>query len=474
MKRTSNRRAPLLLSPAAAAAYRQASAAAPSSESGVGDQHGEDGDSDEVGVLLRAELLAHPVDAAQLPAAPADNVVPRDVHSEVAAGVDCLRRLGAYSGSLVLLTSVETSRTHIARVVAVADEYALETLSKPSTSSAAASTADTASTLHNKSTAHDDNINNNNDSLPSLFVPPAIALTLGLSIHFFLPHARPPEENNSNNSNTAAPSTFCIRVQKYDAAEGNFSLPFASHAQIARVRIPSTQAEAELGAGAGYSHLHDEDADDELDASLESYFGVPRLLTVGDVFIVPKRLSDDDEEVIGYDRLAAFKVVGLQGSLNNEKVDSLHWCVHRDHTALILAGTASSSLHSSLFSFNSPTPNPHHHIKLPPPFPPAPAVDQLISTISPSLHPLSTPLKLTTSILLIGPNGSGKRECVREAARVLGMHCVEFRGWDLVGSNEGSMAEKVKAAFERARRYAPAVMMVREFGALAATTPASK
>lgn len=72
-------------------------------------------------------------------------------------------------------------------------------------------------------------------------------------------------------------------------------------------------------------------------------------------------------------------------------------------------------------------------------------------------------------MLVTGPAGSGKRLCAAAVAQALGVHVVQYSCHELVaasGRSDAKLAAAVTAAFETASEYAPAVLILRRFGAL--------
>jgi len=72
-------------------------------------------------------------------------------------------------------------------------------------------------------------------------------------------------------------------------------------------------------------------------------------------------------------------------------------------------------------------------------------------------------------VILHGPAGVGKRSCAEAAAAALGVNVVPFNCHELVAAagSEQTAVGALKAAIAVAREYAPAVLLLRRFGALA-------
>ncbi len=70
------------------------------------------------------------------------------------------------------------------------------------------------------------------------------------------------------------------------------------------------------------------------------------------------------------------------------------------------------------------------------------------------------------AVLLLGARGAGKATAARAAATALGLHLVPFSCAELAA--EGHAPDALHGAFEAAQPFAPTVLLLRHFGALAA------
>lgn len=73
------------------------------------------------------------------------------------------------------------------------------------------------------------------------------------------------------------------------------------------------------------------------------------------------------------------------------------------------------------------------------------------------------------AVLLLGARGAGKATAARAAAAALGLHLVPFSCAELAA--EGQAADALHGAFEAAQPFAPALLLLRQFGAAAAGAP---
>ncbi|GAB4819620.1 hypothetical protein N2152v2_006666 [Parachlorella kessleri] len=97
-----------------------------------------------------------------------------------------------------------------------------------------------------------------------------------------------------------------------------------------------------------------------------------------------------------------------------------------------------------------------------------PAWRQLAELLATALHPQGAHLPLRLAVLLHGPPGSGRQATVRAAAEACGCHLVDLSCHDLrpAGCPEKKVLEGLRAAFEAAGQYRPAVLALRHFEVL--------
>lgn len=107
--------------------------------------------------------------------------------------------------------------------------------------------------------------------------------------------------------------------------------------------------------------------------------------------------------------------------------------------------------------------------RLPGAGPMLPAWRQLAQLLASALHPGTAGLPLRLAVLLHGPAGCGKRTAAGAAAAAVGVHLVSLSCHDVragAGAAERHTFEGLRAAFEAAAGYAPAVLLLRHFPAL--------
>ncbi|KAK9918621.1 hypothetical protein WJX75_005422 [Coccomyxa subellipsoidea] len=109
--------------------------------------------------------------------------------------------------------------------------------------------------------------------------------------------------------------------------------------------------------------------------------------------------------------------------------------VHSKHTAITLKGNCSSSV-------------PIAHL------------------LAPLCHQRGLQAGLRVALLLHGPSGSGKSTAVHAAAAALGLHVIPYSCHDFNGQADAVAASAVRAAFRSARTFAPAILLLQDFGAL--------
>ncbi|XP_012496309.1 PREDICTED: peroxisome biogenesis factor 6 isoform X2 [Propithecus coquereli] len=87
-------------------------------------------------------------------------------------------------------------------------------------------------------------------------------------------------------------------------------------------------------------------------------------------------------------------------------------------------------------------------------------VTELCAVLKPRLQPGGALLTGTSSVLLRGPRGSGKTTVVAAACGRLGLHLVKVPCSSLCADSSAAMETKLQAAFSRARRCRPAVLLL--------------
>eukprot|EP00897_Mesotaenium_endlicherianum_P005016 jgi/Mesen1/4542/ME000232S03801 len=242
------------------------------------------------------------------------------------------------------------------------------------------------------------------------------------------------------------------------AANAGVDAPHPGHAYAP---APSSSGSS-AGAGAGAGRAAMEKRQRAQDEALRDFFSRPRVLSEGDVFAVRPRSWCIDATPGGLMRaLGKGETPGpLFYKVESIEPRSSFLRIHMHHTALVLTGSLTSALPPSAFS--APP--------LGPQLAPAPEASQLASLLAPCLLVGAQKLKLQTAVLLSGPAGVGKRSAARLAARSLGICCIEYNCHELIGSSEKATAAALKQAFETAGRYAPSMLLIRRFQALASVS----
>eukprot|EP00250_Pteridium_aquilinum_P012046 c20475_g1_i1 orf=236-3310(-) len=224
---------------------------------------------------------------------------------------------------------------------------------------------------------------------------------------------------------------------------------FAYHVRIGNVKVPTS----------GFSQTFNETMEDWLDVSsaLEDYFKCTRVLARGDLFAVRVPFNGKKHQKflnkISEERTIFFKVIAME-----PKSEPFLWV---DQNTWFLGDSVPSQLPPQLLTGSSGR-RPIAWM--------VPVIDELARIFAPPLP--NAPLPMNTAVLLCGPAGCGKRTMVEYAAKELGMHVVEYNCYELLGSSEGKTAAALDQAFEVARSYAPAVLLLRRFGALAKNSTA--
>lgn len=241
-------------------------------------------------------------------------------------------------------------------------------------------------------------------------------------------------------------------------------MQYAAHVRIAHIRAPALAAN--LSKQKDYRAVCKKDRQARIDAALADYFEGDRLLAEGDILSIrvppldPSLHASFGDVYTEQEELIHFKVLGL------EPPPVLSSLVNRHKTALVLGGSEPSELPPPVLGISRWMGSRESEFSSPTEFPIPPEVQKLTSLLAPCIHPQASRLSLRTAVLLHGPTGIGKRTVVKMAAEELGLHVVEVNCFDLLGATEHKTATAIADAFETARRYAPAVLLLRRFGAL--------
>ncbi|KAH6821775.1 peroxin 6 [Perilla frutescens var. hirtella] len=242
---------------------------------------------------------------------------------------------------------------------------------------------------------------------------------------------------------------FTVRIGLESWAE----MPkYASHLRVSFVKIP------ECGTFERLKTSSSEEANDRqslIDLALNDYFSVDRYLTRGDLFSVSINWNCKSELCIpcnqktqsSGDNTIYFKVAAMEPS--EEPVLR----INRHQTALVLGGGVPSAIPPDPLIPQSKGVSPLQED----------AVLALASILAPTLFPSALSSKFRVSILLHGVAGSGKRTVIRYVARRLGLHVVEYSCHDFMTSSEKKASIALSEAFIAARRYCPAILLLRHF-----------
>ncbi|PWA43544.1 peroxin 6 [Artemisia annua] len=228
---------------------------------------------------------------------------------------------------------------------------------------------------------------------------------------------------------------------------------YASHLRVAFVKIPECGT---IGSLVGSSSIEAQDRQEKIDQALNEYFTVDRYFSRGDLFSVCINWNCKSAMCIAcsqkkQDTNLYFKVVAA------EPTDEPVLRINRTQTALVLAASAPSALPPDLLLPGKRGFAPLHQD----------TVKTLASIITPTLCPSELSSKFRVAVLLFGLHGCGKRTVVKHVAGQLGLHVVEYNCHDLVASSEKKTSAMLAQAFIAARRYAPTILLLRNFDAFA-------
>ncbi|XP_041999506.1 peroxisome biogenesis protein 6-like isoform X2 [Salvia splendens] len=227
---------------------------------------------------------------------------------------------------------------------------------------------------------------------------------------------------------------------------------YASHLRASFVKIPECGTLERLKT---WSSEEAKDRQSLIDLALNDYFSVDRYLARGDLFSVCIDWNCKSELCIPCNQemqnpgehTIYFKVAAMEPS--EEPVLR----INRHQTALVLGGGVPSAIPPDALI---PQPKRVYHLQ-------DDAVLALASIVAPTLFPSALSPKFRVSILLHGAAGSGKRTVVRYVAHRLGLHVVEYSCHDFMASSEKKASIALAEAFSAARRYSPAILLLRHF-----------
>ncbi|XP_004590432.2 peroxisome biogenesis factor 6 [Ochotona princeps] len=195
-------------------------------------------------------------------------------------------------------------------------------------------------------------------------------------------------------------------------------------------------------------------ANGNYDCALYRHFGTPRVVQEGDILCVPtvgqiEVLEGNAEKLPRWPELF-FKVKKTVGEVVEGPASA--YLADTTHTSLYMVG-----------STLSPVPRPHSATALwsslsPPGL--EGLVAELCAALKPRLQPGGSLLTGTSCILLRGPPGSGKTTVVSAACGRLGLHLMKVPCSSLCADSSGATETKLQAAFSRARRCRPVVLLL--------------
>ncbi|XP_050951099.1 peroxisome assembly factor 2 [Labeo rohita] len=194
------------------------------------------------------------------------------------------------------------------------------------------------------------------------------------------------------------------------------------------------------------------------DSILYKHFSTPRLVQRGSILGIPTEghpdLIENSSEGILRWPVLYFKVKRVCGfSAEEEEVSS--YLADSNHTSLYMGGSAHSPSPCSVLpkglSFWTSLCSPGL----------SSTVEQLLTIIQPHFSESSSTLKKGCSVLLMGPNGSGKVTAVRAASRRLHLHLIKVDCVTLCADTAAACEAKMKSVFERAELHHPCVLLLR-------------
>ncbi|XP_056304098.1 peroxisomal ATPase PEX6 [Danio aesculapii] len=191
---------------------------------------------------------------------------------------------------------------------------------------------------------------------------------------------------------------------------------------------------------------------------LHTHFSKPRLVQQGNILAVPTEghpevIENGSEGVLRWPALY-FRVKQVCGfSSEEEEVSS--YLADSSHTSLYMGGSANSLCPYSVLPEAS-----SFWTSLSPPGLSS-TVEKLITIIQPHLNESTLTLKRGCSILLMGPNGSGKFTTLRAVSRRLHLHLIKVDCVALCADTAAASEAKIKSVFERAELHHPCLLLLR-------------
>ena len=163
-----------------------------------------------------------------------------------------------------------------------------------------------------------------------------------------------------------------------------------------------------------------------------------------------------------------FRVTSLAVGTSNfsEPVTSPLVWVMRGETMVEQRGVIAATLPTLARSYLVPHPffSTMHPLEIDPEITGVPCVRALLDVLRPALYPMSHELGLSFSVLVAGPNGSGKETAIRQVADLLGANLVELDCYEIVPSAHPSSSQveaSLRSALSSAQDNVPCVLVLR-------------
>ncbi|PIA37783.1 hypothetical protein AQUCO_03000366v1 [Aquilegia coerulea] len=375
-----------------------------------------------------------------------------DEEALIGVSISVLKKLALTAGSLVIVRNIGTTLQRVGRVIALDRPDSVITDCSNHTELLSLSSPPTMVVFPSYTFP-------SNQRLPFdevAFLSPILAFNLDLHISCLQSLVREGRDtimslfevkDTSDDKETKA-SSLEVEIKPLD------SLPkFASHLRASFVKIPECGTIESLRKGVS---VETEDRQEMIDLALQDYFEVDRYLARGDIFRVHITWNCNSQLCIPCNRkttenemgnVVYFKVIGM------EPADEPVLRVNCRKTALVLGGSVPSSVPPDLLvgDLEKFVPVQGNTVKT------------LGSILTPPLCPSSVSSKFRVAVLLHGLEGCGKRTTVRYVARRLGLHVVQYSCYDLISSSEKKVSGALAQAFETAKRYSPAILLLRHF-----------
>ncbi|XP_064969294.1 peroxisomal ATPase PEX6-like isoform X1 [Musa acuminata AAA Group] len=372
----------------------------------------------------------------------------------VGLSASVLKKLAIASGSLILLKNSETNVGRIAKAKVLQHPLAGEKYRGCTQQATSVSSSQRVMKLLPSFTYPSEAYCPSDQEVA--YVTPLLAFNLGLHISCLKVLVRSGQES----------LTSLFEVEEHrEEKETNYhplfidliawpDLPkYATHLRISFVKIPECGL---LGSLRGKSATEEGDRQDMIDLALNEYFKVDKFLARGDVFYIRVDWNCSSEMCVFCNQkspkglssnIVYFKVMSMEPS------DEPILCVNCNQTALVLGGSAASSIPPDRFIGSSNDFMPLH----------VETVKKLTSILAPAICPSVLLSRFRVSVFLSGNPGCGKRTVVRYVAQCLGLHVVEYSCYDLTESSDKKASAALTNAFKSASRYSPCLLLLRHF-----------